>query len=141
MRAYLPAFGAALMYGLSPIIVKLGLVGGFSPLAGILISIMPSIPLSYLVVRAMHIDFRLAFKDRTALAYVLLAGTVHMIGTLFQYMALRLENASVVQPITATNPLIALFLIFIFLREEKVTIHVVAGATMVVIGSILVVTR
>jgi uncharacterized membrane protein len=131
---------AALFYGLAPNIAKLGLIGGFSPMAGTIVSTAAVVPLYYGMVAWSQ---KKLFLPRVApyyLAFAILAGFTHTLGTLFQFSALRLEYISIVQSVINLNPLVTV-LVLLAIRVEKVNRHLMIGTLLVVVGSILVVTK
>lgn len=63
-------------------------------------------------------------------------GGLNGAGMLFSYVALRHGQVTQIAPILASFPLFTFFLSALFLRDERVTLHVAAGVLMTVAGVI-----
>src|SRR5262245_11664036 len=68
-----------------------------------------------------------------------LAGAVMAVGSIAFYYVLRRDSASVVIVATSTYPLFTLILSAVFLRERLTTVQL-AGAGLVIVGMVLVLT-
>ncbi len=139
-KAYLLALGIGLIGGVTPILIKLGLSGSGTPIAGAFIS--------YAAATIVLIPFLLNRNKRTALTgmkgralgYFYLAGVFSATANLMRYIALSLGSASVVAPIFATESIWALLLAFIFNRNLEVfSRYVIIGTIVTIAGSLLLV--
>ena len=69
------------------------------------------------------------------LVYSIASGVATSLAWVFSYQALDMGNASVVSTILATQPIIAVGLCYLFMREtEPMTRNKVIGAIVVVLG-------
>jgi transporter family protein len=68
--------------------------------------------------------------------YGVLSGATLAIGLLFYYLALERTNVSVVVPVTATYPVVAVLLGFVVLRERPSPLQWI-GVILVVVGAML----
>lgn len=140
MSRYAFALLAAFFYGISPNIAKWGLVGGMPQGLATVVSTASAVPIYYAMMVARRKRFYLPRVEPGALVFVVLAGATHTVGTLFQFAALKMEYISIVQSVINLNPLVAMFFLLI-LGSEKVSRNLIIGTVLVVVGSILVVTR
>ncbi len=69
--------------------------------------------------------------------YLIIAGVVTCLSSLFSFRALKLGNASQVSPLTNTSLLFAVILAAVFLKE-KISWQVVAGAVLMAAGAIII---
>lgn len=69
--------------------------------------------------------------------YLIIAGVVTCLSSLFSFRALKLGNASQVSPITNTSLLFAVILAAVFLKE-KVSWQVVVGAILMGAGAVMI---
>lgn len=140
LRALLPALAAALFFGVEPILAKFGLAGTDSMLLGLAVRIVAAAGgfFAYLVLRGAlpaPDDFR-----TPDLWWYLGAGVANTSFLLTYYGALAVAPVSIVVPIVQTSPLVVMVLSMLFLpvRLERVTPQLVAAATVVVSGAIVV---
>jgi uncharacterized membrane protein len=75
-------------------------------------------------------------RDRTGVSYGLLCGIVTGLGTLGYFAALRLQDASVVTPITGVFPVLTVALAFMVLRERLNRVQI--GGMLVALASIVI---
>lgn len=140
MTRYGFALACAFFYGLSPVIARAGLTAGMPQALGTVISTGAVIPLYYGIMAASRRSFSLPRPDPATFAFIALAGATHTVGTLMQFAALKMEYVSVVQSIINLQPLFAVAFL-LMLGTEKVSRNLVIGTVLVVVGSVLVVTR
>jgi len=77
---------------------------------------------------------------KKAWVYMTAVGVTSIGGPILVFTALSMSPLILVSPLTAVNPLIALILSRLFLRSlEHISVRIVGGALMVVLGAILVV--
>ncbi len=131
--------GAAVFWGSSIILVKLGLESGGTPVAGSLIAyssasiaIIPS-----LLNRKNRKEMFGA--DRQSLQLALLSGLTTNMAQLFRYLALQYGSVILVMAVIRTSPLGVLLLAFIFNRKyESFSRWVLLSNALLVVGTILV---
>lgn len=75
-------------------------------------------------------------RDRVGVAYGLLCGIVTGLGTLGYFAALRVQDASVVTPITGVFPALTVVLAFVVLRERLNRVQI--GGMLLALASILI---
>ena len=127
-------------WGISPILVKLGLGDSSSPVAGVFISYAAaSIALSpFLWNRNSRATINgLSFRIT---AFFCVSGMFSATAQLLRYVALSLGAASVVAPVFSLSPILILLLSFLFNRKLEVFgIQVVTGVFTAVVGTLLLV--
>ncbi|MFC1872792.1 EamA family transporter, partial [Chloroflexota bacterium] len=137
-KAYLLAFGIGVTWGLSPILIKLGLGPSGSSIAGAfvahLVSTISFIPLLF--------DERkrtsLVSMKKDAFVNFLISGLFTAIAQLFRYTALRIGLASIVTPLFSISPIFALLLSYFLNRKLEIfSRNVIFGTVIVIIGAIL----
>lgn len=140
MSRYAFAFAAAFFWGIAPNIAKWGLIGGMPQALGTVISTASAVPIYYVMMAISQRRLFLPKVDAVTLGFVVLAGVTHTVGTLFQFAALKMEYVSVVLSVINLNPLFTLAFL-LFLGIEKVSRNLIIGTMLVVVGSILVITK
>ncbi|GAB4034302.1 EamA family transporter [Spirosoma jeollabukense] len=75
--------------------------------------------------------------ERRVWIYLIIAGIVTCLSSLFSFRALKLGNASQVSPITNVSLLFAVVLAIVFLKE-KLNWQVVIGAVLMAVGAIVI---
>ncbi|AKD56221.1 EamA family transporter [Spirosoma radiotolerans] len=75
--------------------------------------------------------------ERRVWIYLIIAGVVTCLSSLFSFRALKLGNASQVSPITNASLLFSVILAAVFLKE-KVSWQVIMGALLMVAGAIII---
>jgi drug/metabolite transporter (DMT)-like permease len=139
-KAYLLALGVGLSWGTAPILIKFGLSGSGTPIAGAFIS--------YAAATIVLIPFLLNRNKRTALTgiqrgalgYFCLVAVCATTANLMGYIALNLGPASVVAPIIETYPILALLSAFVFNRKLEIfNRYVIIGTVVALAGSLLLV--
>jgi uncharacterized membrane protein len=83
-----------------------------------------------------------AFKlTRRSAAWLFTAGFINTAATLSVFYALSYGQVVIVEPLVSSNPVMTLLLAAIFLRDvEVLSVRVIMGGLLAVIGTILVVT-
>jgi drug/metabolite transporter (DMT)-like permease len=135
--ALLLPLGAALLRGLIPPVIKIGLDIWPSPIAAGLTGYI----FSCLTVLAIERARNRRFIVRAPLAgrlWFAINGLCNGIGTLLLYAALGNGPVSVVAPLVATYPIVTLVLSALVLRQTRVTLRSAAGTALTVSGVILV---
>ena len=75
--------------------------------------------------------------ERRVWIYLIIAGIVTCLSSLFSFRALKLGNASQVSPITNVSLLFAVILAIVFLKE-KLNWQIVIGAVLMAVGAIVI---
>lgn len=135
----LTALGAALCWGISPILVKVGLGEVDSPLLAAFISYAASTIIMCVWLAAPKNFEKLRRVDRRSLAPVIMAAAAMAAAHLFRYFALSYSDLVIVQPLTTTQGLFVFPLSFLLNRElEPFNLRVIFGAVSVVSGVFLI---
>jgi drug/metabolite transporter (DMT)-like permease len=124
-------FGAAAIRALAQILTKAGLTLWSSPYAAVLIGYSISAAVILIAVRAGGAP---KAADRRAMPWFVATGFLNGGSLLLMYVALAKGRVSLVSPIVATYPLFTLALNMLFLRHDRVTPRVAAGAVLTVAG-------
>ncbi len=128
----LAAFSAAVAIILS----KAGLKK-VDPILGFAIQAILIILVSWSVVFFQKKTNGLAQIDKQAWIYLIVAGVVTCLASLFQFSALKLGNASVVSSLERLSLVFAIILSVLFLKEE-INWKVIVGGALMIGGAILV---
>jgi drug/metabolite transporter (DMT)-like permease len=136
----LNAMGAAICWGISPILIKLALTEIGSPLVGAFISYATaSIVLALLYFRRQHREQLARLPFVPTLLTMVIGGIVASTGQLFNYLALGHIAASVAAPNCSTQILLVLLFSFLLNRQIEVfTLRVISGMLAIVIGTFLI---
>ena len=138
-KGILAGLGGAICWGISPIIIRMGMEDVGSPYVGALVSYAAAaVVLLLLLVRRQHRDqlSHLSFAD--ALVPLLIAGIFASVGQLFRYLALAFSPASVVTPLICTSAIFIIILSFLLNRRIEVfTPRVIIGIVLAVAGTFL----
>ena len=134
-KSFLFAILAAIIWGFAPALEKVGLRGaGMDPFLGVFIRTVPIAVFAMLGVLLMGRLGEVASIDFKSVLFVAAGGLVAgLFGQLAFYSALKSGEASVVVPVAATYPLVALIVSVVFLGEAF-TIQKLAGIALVVGG-------
>ncbi len=140
LLGYLLALSAGAAYGGTNIVFKIAAEHLDSPLLITALSLLAGLVLLFpFAARSVGANPRRLLADRGSLRSVALAGLAAGIGMNALYFALQRADVVVIGPIVASNPLITLLMAHIFIsRLERVTLRLVAGTVLAVIGVILV---
>jgi len=121
---------------------KMGLVLVPSPILGLTVMSLSGAACLLLFGRFLPRTHRPVLESGSAWAFLGLAGLLNTLSILFHFSALRYGDLTVVAPLSSTAPFFSLLLGWAFLREsERVTLWVVAGTTLVVLGGALITWR
>ena len=139
LKGLFAAMGGGLVYGLSPILIKLGLASGGSPLAGTFVSYLAASAAMLGMLSASRKKRRnFAGMGKETLMWLCLGGFSVGIAQLFRYVALSVSPMSVVAPLFGTSPLSTIFFSFCINRRlETFTMRVMLGAVSVVAGTVI----
>lgn len=136
-NAFFLAVLSALIWGMAPIFEKVGLNSKIDPYLGVVVRTLPIafIGLTGLIFMG-RID-SLFQVDMKSAAFVIIGGLIAgFIGQIVFYTALKSGEASVVVPVAATYPLVALVISILFLGEA-VTWQKLTGIGLVVAGVVM----
>ncbi|MFC1894312.1 EamA family transporter, partial [Chloroflexota bacterium] len=139
-RAYIYGIGCGLARGVSPIMIKMGLSGSESPVAGVFISFLAAtIVLSISLLSSSRRE-ALARMTGRATSFFILMGLGGIGGQLMNFLALDIAPVSLVAPIFALEPVFLLGLSYLFNRKLEVfSKNVIIGIITAVVGTILLV--
>ena len=133
-RSFLFAILASVIWGFAPALEKVGLDGRIDPFLGIVIRTIPIAVIATLGLAFMGRFNAITAVDLRSALFVAAGGIVAgLMGQLAFYAALKGGEASIVVPVAATYPLVALIVSVIFLGEA-VTAQKVLGIGLVVGG-------
>jgi transporter family protein len=135
-KSFLFAILAAVIWGFAPALEKIGLrgAGGIDPFLGVFIRTIPIALFAMIGVLVMGRLGEVASVDLRSALFVAAGGLVAgLIGQFAFYSALKWGEASVVVPVAATYPLVALLVSVLFLGEAF-TMQKLAGIILVVGG-------
>lgn len=128
------AIGAALSYGVRPLFLKFGLEAADLPLTAAFVGAIAA--LAYALMIGDRSGLRGAHRE-PAFGLFVLSGVLQAIGFLALTLGLSGGEVSVVYPVTSSAPLFTLGFTALILRgKERLTIPIVAGAILVVLGVI-----
>lgn len=136
-RAYLLSILTAVIWGVAPIFEKIGLSGKIEPYVAVVVRSIPIMMVSFLGLLFMGKVGSLGQLASKDVLFVAIGGLLAgFLGQITIYSALKTGQASVVVPIAATYPLIAMIIAVLFLGEP-VTWQKAAGVILVVSGVLL----
>jgi transporter family protein len=135
--AYFLSILTAFIWGIAPIFEKMGLSGKIEPFVGVVVRTIPIIIAGFIGLAFMGKIgslWQLAPRDALLVAIGgLLAGFA---GQFTLYSALKIGQASIVVPVAATYPLVAMVVSILFLGEP-LTWQKVVGVVLVFSGVLL----
>jgi drug/metabolite transporter, DME family len=130
-----------LAFGISTNLRKIGLTASNLPLMAAAVTAAAAFVFAMCLLQARG-GWRALMLSRSNWKWFFAAGLANTTATLSVFHALSVGDVVVVEPLTASNPVLSLILSAIFLRDlEKITSRVVLGALCTVMGTILVITR
>jgi drug/metabolite transporter (DMT)-like permease len=128
---------SALIRGIAPPVVKLGLEVWPSPLWGCLIGYVTS-SLVVLVVQRIRKGSFVVDAPRAGLFWFALTGISNGLSALTLFAAVRNGPVTLVAPLAAIYPLVTVALSAMVLKHIAITARIVAGAVLTVLGVVLV---
>ena len=138
LYGYLAAFISSLSYGIGAVVTKKVVTDIAAPM----ITTAYSLLFGTLIMAAIftrHAYNEVKDAPKNSLINMSLAGIAGLWGAIFYHLALLDSQVILVTPVSSTYPLIAIIMTSIFLRQlEKVHIHTVIGAIIVVAGVALI---
>lgn len=137
LRGYVFALAAALAYAASQVVARHGVSDFPAPLVGTTIALaFASLGFTLIVTR--NRDARSSDVGRGAFFYSA-AGLFSAIGVASLFLAVERAEVVVVSPVSSTHPLFTLLFAAILLRDlERLTVRIVIGAMLVVVGITLI---
>jgi len=137
-KSFFFAVLAAVIWGFAPALEKVGLRGtSIDPFLGVFIRTIPIAVFAMVGVLVMGRLGEVASVDLRSALFVAAGGLVAgLLGQFAFYSALKSGDASVVVPVAATYPLVALLVSVLFLGESF-TMQKLAGIALVVGGVVL----
>ena len=136
---YVFPLAAGACWGTTALLVKIGVSGLTTPMAGATVSLFfAMLPLALPAAK----DFKSSIGgDRRAVGFLLISGLASAIAIISQFTALSLSPVVVVSPLISISPLVTLLCAHLFLqRLEKVTPRIILAVFLVVFGAILITT-
>jgi len=131
------AFGAALAYGSSNVMVRQGLGEQAPPLVSCAISMCSGV--SILGIIGLHGLRDALNQSRRSVGIFMLAGILAGLAIISSFFALSLAPVVIVSPLQSTSPLFTLLWSRLFLGNlEKLTMRLVLGTALVVVGVALI---
>jgi bacterial/archaeal transporter family protein len=127
---------AAVFAGTSITLTKAGL-GKVDPILAFAIQTLFILAISWGVVLFQKSNNDLARIDRKAWLFICLAGIATCCSSLFQFKALKLANASMVTPLTASSLIFTVLFAGLFLKEQ-INWKIILGVSMIIGGTVLV---
>ena len=139
-KGILTALGAALCWGITPVLIKPAVEEIGSPSVGAFVSyIAASIVMAFFFLRRQHRQQMVQPRFFAALILLVIGGIVLSMGQLFNYTALGHSPASMVSPLVCTNALFVLLFSFLLNRNIEVfTLKVILGMVVMVIGAFFI---
>lgn len=139
-RALIPGLAAAVFFGIEPNLAKLGLGESDALVSGVMLRIVVAAAafVTYLWLRGSFPSPGRLWRPSSR--WYVAAGVANTSFLLSYYAALQVAPVSLVVPIVQTSPLVvmAVSLLFLPTRLERVTWRLGAGASIVVVGAVLV---
>jgi uncharacterized membrane protein len=136
---YIFAFLTVLSWGLSPNFAKLGSALGAPTVLGTLVAFSFAIPTYYLVLRSLGVSRIPIEMTRGVKFHITASGISSSLGSYFYWKGLSYGDVTVMVPLNSTYPLVTLFLVWVFVREEPLTLNIVVGTILTIGGAILVI--
>jgi transporter family protein len=130
------ALAAAILAAIVTVLSKAGIKDIDSSL-GFAIQSVIIIAISWVVVVAQGNTSQLARIDKKTWIFLILAGIATTFSSLATFRALKLGDASVVNPIERVSLVFAIILAYLFLKE-RVTWQIIGGAALMAIGAVII---
>jgi drug/metabolite transporter (DMT)-like permease len=134
---FLPLAAAAIRGIVQPII-KLGLERWPNPIAAVVVGYTVSSAVLIVVALVRHGGFVHPFDRRGALWFAAV-GICNGLAVLSMYAALGRGSVALVSPLVASYPLVTLLLSLAFLKQERISLQLVAGVAVTVGGVVLLI--
>lgn len=139
-KALIYGFGTGIVWGTTPMLMKLGLSSHSSPVAATFIAVLAATVVSGVPLLSPHNRTVLNQMTKRAIGLYCVVGLFSGTANLFRFLALSLSPISVITPLLATTPVFLLMLSFAFNRKLEIfNIQVFIGTLAVVIGTFFLV--
>jgi len=140
IKGILPALGAALCWGSTPILIKPALAEIGSPFAGAFVSyFVASVVMAFFFFRGQHREQMGKIPILMALISMLIGAIFSSAGQLFLYIGLSYSPASMVNPLISTHILFIFLFSFLLNRQIEVfTLKIILGMVAIVAGTFLI---
>ncbi len=136
-KSFIYALLTALIWGCAPALEKMGLSGKIDPYTGVVIRNIPVAIIGFVGLLMVGRVGSITTVDTKSLIFLIAGGLVAgLVGQYAFYSALKAGHPSVVVPITATYPLVAMLISVLFLGDAF-TWQKLVGVLFVVGGVIL----
>lgn len=134
------ALTVAVLWGISPQLIRLGLRGLESPLVGVTVGLAFTVPLHALVLTATR-AWRRGPVPAAALKWMALGGLAGALAVGAQWISFHLTSVAISITVQQLAALFVVGLVPFVFREpiERITIRLVGGAVTMLVGSVLVV--
>lgn len=130
------ALAAAILAAIVTVLSKAG-IKDIDSSVGFAIQSIIIIAVSWVVVVIQGNTSQLARIDKKTWTFLILAGIATAFSSLATFRALKLGDASVVNPIERLSLIFAIILAYFFLKE-RVTWQVIGGAALMAIGAVII---
>ena len=138
-RGLIYAFISSVILAVTPVLVKVGTVMLNAPILAITISYIAILPPYIAVLASRRFRDYISGIDNESLKYLTLAAITVNIAQLLRYVSLSMGDVSSVVPIMSTYILFGILLSYAINRNlEDFNIRIIAGATLVVLGTTLI---
>lgn len=131
------AVGAALISGTTAVLIRQGVADLAPPVVGAAIALLSgTLVLGVIEVGSANMSLR---REKRSVGFLLLAGVASGIAIMANYSALSIAPVVIVTPVANTSPLFVLLWAHLFLGKlERITLRIVFGTILVVVGVILI---
>jgi len=138
IKGVIAALGAAICWGVSPALVKIGLRQGSSDFLAVSISYIASLVAAAILSRLPQNKGKILQLDRPSLVYITIGSVAVTIAQLLRYIALNYSTVSAVGLIMGTTTIYVFPLSYVINREiEAFNPRIIAGAAATIIGVVL----
>lgn len=140
VRGILPALGAALCWGSTPILIKPAVAEVGSPFAAAFVSyVIASVVMAFFFLRGQYRKQMGQIPIFTPLISMLIGTILSSVGQLFFYTGLSYSPASMVNSLISTHILFIFFFSFLLNRQIEVfTPKIILGMATIVVGTFLI---
>ena len=140
VKGILPALGAALCWGTTPILIKPAVAEVGSPFAAAFVSyVVALVVMAFFFFRGQYREKMSQIPVFTALIPMLIGAICSSAGQLFFYTGLSYSPASMVNPLISTHILFIFLFSFLLNRKIEVfTLKIILGMVAIVVGTFLI---
>lgn len=140
VKGIFPALGAALCWGITPILIKPAVAEVGSPLVAAFVSyVVASVVMAFFFFRRQHREQLGKIPVSMALISMLIGAIFASTGQLFIYTGLGYSPASLVNPLISTHILFIFLFSFLLNRQIEVfTLKIILGMVAIIAGTFLI---